>query len=92
MATVAASTEKLAEIKADEAQPAPTTAAPAAEGTSTSTAAPAAADAAGDVAMTDEEEKDRALRAVRQSTSLVIPSPVLEWFHDDLRLRGAFSF
>ena len=70
MATVAVSTEKLAEIKAEEAQPesaapevVPATQEIAKDAPEASTSS---ADAPGDVTMSDEDEKDKALRAVRQ--------------------------
>lgn len=74
MATVAASSEKLAELKAEEAKPetstsevsatdaAPATQEPAKEASSSTSAA----EATGDVTMSDEDENAKALRAVRQ--------------------------
>ncbi len=68
MATVTATPEKLAEIKADDVVKTDGTSGPTSESEATvvpSTATPA--DASGDVPMTDENEKDKVLRAVRQS-------------------------
>lgn len=67
MATVAASTEKLAELKAEEAQATAEVAPPA--GTTEEAPAAEAAAPSEDAAMTDEEKKDKVLRAVRQSMS-----------------------
>ena len=74
MATVSTSAEKLAEIKAEDVKPetegaaaaAPQPASTEAEGSSATD--PTKAKDEGDVIMTDEDEKDKTLRAVRQST------------------------
>lgn len=79
MTTAAVSPEKLAELKTEEAKP-ETTSAPevtpaiqeAAKEASTS-----AAGASGDVAMSEEDKKDKALRAVRQSALNCLSGPGL---------------
>ena len=69
MATVAASTEKLAELKAEESA-AVAEVAPASEDAAVPEASKSTdADAPGDVAMADDDESDKKLRATRQSTS-----------------------
>ena len=79
MATVAASTEKVTELKPEEAQTTPEVAQPAA----TTEQVPEAGPSTGDVEMTDDEKKDKALRAIRQST-LPVRSQISLEFHKDL--------
>ena len=68
MATVAASTEKLAEPTAEGVQ---TTSAEVAQPAAAETAPePEASSSSGDAKLSEEEEKDKALRAVRQSTPI----------------------
>ena len=76
MATIAASAEKLAEIKAEDAKHAEETAANASSepATNDEEVGEGAAEGASkdtqddDVSMKDESDKDKALRATRQST------------------------
>ena len=72
MATVAATPEILADVKAEEAKPETTALEAAEDAQPVSEASTSAADASGDVTMSDADESDKKLRAVRQSTSLSI--------------------
>lgn len=86
MATVVTPSEELTGLKGEEAQSTSEVATSGATVSAEETKAektPEASTSSGDVKMSVEEDKDKALRAVRQSTSIP-DSPSCSSFHDHL--------
>lgn len=86
MATAVAPSEELTGLKGEEAQSTSEVATSGATVSAEETKAeqtPEASSSSGDVKISDEEDRDKALRAVRQSTSIP-DSPSCSSFHDHL--------